>query len=137
MFKRVLLACALSLAGVTTASASWISQDVHLRNGPGTHHHSRGVLTVCTNVSVHDHHRGWLRVDSHDGHGWVRARYVSDHRPAGCGRRHARQVIVDPHPYVHVRPRVEIIIGHGHWPRHHHRRLHHGFGPDPNWQNDW
>jgi len=145
VFRHALMAAALTVATASTALASsWITQDVNLRNGPSTDHHVRAVLTVCTRVDVHERHGRWLRVDSHDGHGWVRAAYVSDHRPRGCGRH-------DDHvTYYHERPRVQIIIGGGHWywhdrwddhwpghiPGHVIVRPRHPY-PSPSWQDDW
>lgn len=116
MLRHALMAAALMLASAPAALASWITEDVNLRSGPGTHHHVRAVLTVCTQVDVHSHHGGWLRVDSHDGHGWVRAHFVSDHRPRACGR-HRDHVTYYHDPDVYIRPRVHIWIGtgHGHW----------------------
>jgi uncharacterized protein YraI len=124
----VALALALTVAGATTASASWVTRDVNVRSGPGTGHHVRHVARSCTPVSVHGHRHGWVRVDTSRGGGWISARYVSNHRPRHCrathrsGHHHRPQV----HIYLHHQPQV-IHRPHGHHHRpnrphwHHHR----------------
>lgn len=150
MFRHVLLASVLGLGAMAASAASatsWITRDVHLRSGPGQNHPSRGVLSACTRVDVDGQRGGWLRVDSFDGYGWVSGRYVSDNRPRGCGQtRRQQHVYDDGYPYVdhYVRPRVNIVIGHGHRYRGHDRdwshpirRQHQQYGPGPYWQRDW
>jgi uncharacterized protein YraI len=135
VFRYLFLAVALTLAGATTASASWITRDVNVRSGPGTGHHVRHVARACTPVDVHGHRGGWVRVGTRHGDGWVSARYVSHSRPHHCQAR--RQVQHDRGPQVHVyiappHPRVWH-----HQPRHpelrrRHRPTYETFG---NWQH--
>lgn len=128
MFRFFILAVALTLAGATTASASWITRDVNVRSGPGTGHHIRHVAHACTPVDVHRHRGGWVQISARHGGGWVSARYVSNHRPQYCqARRHVQRT---------HRPEVHIYVN-PHRPRVHHphvRRRHH---PEPfgNWQH--
>jgi uncharacterized protein YraI len=108
VFRYFMLALALTLAGATTASASWVTRDLNLRSGPGMGHHVRDVLRTCTWVDVHDQRGNWLRVSTHRGTGWVSARYVSAHRPGYChgqrqGQRHGQR-------HVQHAPRAEIYI---------------------------
>jgi uncharacterized protein YraI len=121
VFRFLFLAAALSLAGATTASASWITRDVNVRSGPGTGHHVRHVAHGCTPVDVHGHRGGWVRVSTRHGGGWVSGRYVSHDRPHHCGARghgHHDRVYHDHRPQVHI----HVIPHH---PRVHHPRVRH------------
>lgn len=138
MLRYLVVALAMTIAGATTASASWVTRDVNVRSGPGTGHQVRHVARGCSAVQVHGHRQGWVRVDTGHGAGWISARYVSNHRPQHCRARvqaqhhapraqhHApraqihiylnHQPFVQHHPHLRHRPRVDH-----HRPQTHHR----------------
>ena len=111
MFRSVLALVAVVLACAGPAAASiwgtvWVVRDVHLRAQPDPDSRSRGLLYACDRVDVVHQIHDWVRVETDLGHGWVRARHLSEGRPASC-RRHRPDpgvivhppVIVLPHPY--------------------------------------
>jgi len=83
----------------TGAAASWVTRDLNMRAGPGTHHHVRAVLPRCAHIRIHHHRGGWSQVSWHGHRGWVSARYLSRHRPHHCGGHHYRPHRQPQHPY--------------------------------------
>lgn len=134
MLRSVLVACALILTALPAAAdAWWVVRDTHLRAHPDPDSRSRGVVYACDLVDVVQHTRGWVRVESDVGFGWLRARHVAAYRPQNCGR-HRPEVGVIIHPPIighPVRPYPDTWVPHPVWPRPAHPAPFQGF------QDDW
>lgn len=134
MYPRLLATlAAVAMLTASAAQAGWITRDVNLRAGPSTGHRIHAVLRACTRVDGRGSHRGWVRVGSPRGQGWVSGRYVSHNRPSYCRTRshvHRPPVVVVPrHTYRH-RPHHHR---HGLRPRHVPRGGHHHTARPPYW----
>jgi hypothetical protein len=96
LLRSILVACALILTALPAAAQGWwVVRDAHLRAHPDPDSRSRGVIHACDLVDVVQQIRGWVRVESDIGFGWLRARHVAADRPRHCGG---------------YRPRIDIII---------------------------
>jgi hypothetical protein len=97
----ILSAVLMAVVSAPTSGAlawSWIVRDVQLRSHPDPDARPRALLFACERVDVIGERRGWLRVDSDAGLGWLPARLLSDWRPAHCGRYRPRPEPHRPRP---------------------------------------
>ncbi|MCC6001451.1 MAG: SH3 domain-containing protein [Pararhodobacter sp.] len=131
-FLTAALATMLITLG-TAAHAGWITRDVNLRAGPSTGHRIHTVLRSCTQVDLRGTHRGWYRVVSRSGQGWVSGRYVSYQRPSFCRSRAQDRAPAFLHP-----PRHSYRAPHHRSHRPHDRRgqRHQGHRPPRHHQQD-
>ena len=96
------------------ALAAYVTTDLNMRAGPGTHYHRIGVIPARHQVHIYTclRNTSWCEVAYGGVRGWASSRYIAS---GGGGYRVYRQ------PRVYVAPSIGIYVG----PRYH--RRHYGY----------
>jgi uncharacterized protein YraI len=123
-FKSVILAGALTLAGVGAANAAIVQSDLNLRSGPGTGYRVIATMPAGANVPVLGCAGSWCRVAFGGVEGYASANYLAGGAPVYA----AEPVYVAPPVLGYelgVGPSWRRGWGYDGWEWHGHRRWHH------------